>query len=276
MAGDPCRPPARPCAHKSFNPRPPSMAGDPRLVRDGYQLRLVSIRARHRWRAIQRPGPAPASYCAGFNPRPPSMAGDPRVHPTFCVDVSVSIRARHRWRAILADAKFSAACDAVSIRARHRWRAIPPMFCSSSATLPFQSAPAIDGGRSSSKPASSFPRGSFQSAPAIDGGRSFTWQGLGNRYVIVSIRARHRWRAIQASDDQARQAVGCFNPRPPSMAGDPTPSGRPFWQHSSFNPRPPSMAGDPSAASPARPGCRRFNPRPPSMAGDPEELRRYG
>jgi len=39
-----------------FNPRPPSMAGDPAAHPPAQFGQHVSIRARHRWRAIQRFG----------------------------------------------------------------------------------------------------------------------------------------------------------------------------------------------------------------------------
>jgi len=60
----------------SFNPRPPSMAGDPLHARHHCHAGWVSIRARHRWRAIR--------LYSGF----------------FYSVLHVSIRARHRWRAI--------------------------------------------------------------------------------------------------------------------------------------------------------------------------------
>jgi len=59
----------------------------------------------------------------------------------------------------------------------------------------FQSAPAIDGGRSPPKPNKQRDVTKFQSAPAIDGGRSIAGQ-LDVIEHPVSIRARHRWRAI--------------------------------------------------------------------------------
>mgnify|MGYP006995477923 FL=1 len=150
MAGDPLMRCSRSAPPLRFNPRPPSMAGDPaggrrRVVRRG----VVSIRARHRWRAIHAPPRPCHRSCARFNPRPPSMAGDPRACATW-------------------------ACTA-----------------------------------------------RFQSAPAIDGGRS----------GAVAGRAVH---------DRG------FNPRPPSMAGDPPSRDLVRRSTCSFNPRPPSMAGDPS------------------------------
>ena len=191
--------------------------------------------------------------------------------------------------------------------------------CSRSPSTVFQSAPAIDGGRSDSRGAAQAKDLSFQSAPAIDGGRSapvwrcwaragcfnprppsmagdpelggevslavgvsirarHRWRaillagGCGGATGDVSIRARHRWRAIltMAVDVQPNRLVsirarhrwraiprwwgGClrragFNPRPPSMAGDPHQSLTNSAMSPSFNPRPPSMAGDPSPGS---------------------------
>jgi len=70
----------------------------------------------------------------------------------------------------------------VSIRARHRWRAIPSTVRRWQRVKWFQSAPAIDGGRSHWAPLAL-----IAAAP-------------------VSIRARHRWRAIPSNTPSARQA----------------------------------------------------------------------
>jgi len=178
-----------------FNPRPPSMAGDPATGSVGDGAGVVSIRARHRWRAIPALQPMPLRVTA------------------------VSIRARHRWRAIHQHIDRRVNFEVVSIRARHRWRAIPRMWACLATSRRFQSAPAIDGGRSSrrgliqaldwrfnprppSMAGDPCPHGtvgvdcvSFQSAPAIDGGRSRTRYWCSDTSQ-VSIRARHRWRAI--------------------------------------------------------------------------------
>ena len=335
----------RRAAARSFNPRPPSMAGDPHCSADLYAFYRVSIRARHRWRAIRQTSqigvckprfqsapaidggrswinvrtgatvtcfnPRPPSMAgdptcsarsgmrsmfqsapaidggrspisarsmatdACFNPRPPSMAGDPGARYDFPARQPVSIRARHRWRAIPAAARNLDAGAGVSIRARHRWRAIPEAGREAFTVLMFQSAPAIDGGRSSTRtaaaalcrrfqsaPAIDGGRSSvvaaahhvaslFQSAPAIDGGRSCTARRRPRTLQRVSIRARHRWRAIHAEADRRRRYRCCFNPRPPSMAGDPLSDGAARRRAASFNPRPPSMAGDPDARGPA-------------------------
>ena len=109
---------------------------------------------------------------------------------------------------------------------------------------------------------------------------------------IVSIRARHHWRAIlstcspwpammvfqsapaitggRSGRELGRKAhpIG-FNPRPPSLAGDPTVAGLVRSSHEGFNPRPPSLAGDPAAGRSGWINFIGFNPRPPSLAGDP-------
>ena len=203
-----------------------------------------------------------------FNPRPPSLAGDPAVSAQIADALAVSIRARHNWRAILP-----------------------------TPTLMWVAA-------------------RFQSAPAITGGRSGVAAVAFRAYLSVSIRARHHWRAIPICADTAgcatmfqsapaitggrsepmhwiTQLLSGFNPRPPSLAGDPAAGLRWACRSWCFNPRPPSLAGDPSgspaapksiwvsirarhhwrAIRPIRHRCRaaktRFNPRPPSLAGDP-------
>ena len=59
-----------------FNPRPPSLAGVAQLLEFPRYAWRVSIRARHRWRALRR-----------------------NLSPA-CRATRVSIRARHRWRAL--------------------------------------------------------------------------------------------------------------------------------------------------------------------------------
>ena len=206
---------------RCFNPRPPSMAGDPADDDDFTRRCIVSIRARHRWRAIppvpqvlpplfkfqsapaidggRSRGLAPHLGRHGcFNPRPPSMAGDPEMFAQLGEHEVVSIRARHRWRAILAG---------------------------SNTLLVAQS---------------------FQSAPAIDGGRSTVCPGTQGREA-VSIRARHRWRAIPVRSNHVR-ALGLFQSAP-AIDGGRSPRSGPHGAASiRFNPRPPSMAGDPLRA----------------------------
>ena len=108
---------------------------------------------------------------------------------------------------------------------------------------------------------------------------------------VVSIHARHYWRAMRGSGFTAAQAAQfqstpaitggrclCFRPScPQRSAFQSTPAitgGRCVLPHtragsaSGFNPRPPLLAGD-ATAPPAHPHCRAcFNPRPPLLAGD--------
>ena len=109
--------------------------------------------------------------------------------------LGVSIRARHCWRAMPALAHFVDGHPAVSIRARHCWRAMPRHYADGSSALLFQSAPAIAGGRCQRPANDGRPARGFQSAPAIAGGRC----------------AHHARRLPRP---------GCFNPRPPLLAGD--------------------------------------------------------
>ena len=85
--------------HKtSFNPRPPLLAGETRSTPPPQHRRVVSIHARHYWRARhdhQRYDPA--ARC--FNPRPPLLAGETRTVCHRCRPRIVSIHARHYWRA---------------------------------------------------------------------------------------------------------------------------------------------------------------------------------
>ena len=171
MAGDPARRPGT-RAPPMFQSAPAIDGGRSRNSFSIYaRVGPVSIRARHRWRAI-RPERPRWLFPARFNPRPPSMAGDPGLQAHTKLPTAVSIRARHRWRAIPLPQDLLAGLTA------------------------FQSAPAIDGGRSGYSGLRLRCHASFQSAPAIDGGRSCT---------------------------SALQPSLClrFNPRPPSMAGDP-------------------------------------------------------
>jgi len=125
------------------------------------------------------------------------MAGDPLACAALAAGLDVSIRARHRWRAIPAPAGRRQRC-------RQRFNPRPPSMAGDPSgnrliifsMAAFQSAPAIDGGRSQPRLARLYRLHQFQSAPAIDGGRS----------------------GCQTSH---RPGISSFNPRPPSMAGDP-------------------------------------------------------
>ena len=159
---------------------------------------VVSIRARHCWRAMQANADAVAHAQDSFNPRPPLLAGDAVGAHHFAALLGVSIRARHCWRAMLSRAGSLRSHTRVSIRARHCWRAMPKPQTTWADVARFQSAPAIAGGR----------------CGAVAGG------GLAFR---VSIRARHCWRAMLRLNLRNPSASLRFNPRPPLLAGDATP-----------------------------------------------------
>ena len=153
-----------------FNPRPPLLAGDACASPAWGCGAQVSIRARHCWRAM--PGTAGtmiSPWC--FNPRPPLLAGDAirHLHPA------------HQ--------------GCVSIRARHCWRAMPANCVRFALFSAFQSAPAIAGGRcgrrSSRRPA----RRCFNPRPPLLAGDACATT-VRHRGRVVSIRARHCWRAM--------------------------------------------------------------------------------
>ena len=134
-------------AKQGFNPRPPLLAGDanPEGHRSGG--RVVSIRARHCWRAMPLvllfDGPHEhvsirARHCWRAMRQERVRGG---------LDHAVSIRARHCWRAMRANFTSSWLLISVSIRARHCWRAMQRDSTNCSLSRRFQSAPAIAGGR---------------------------------------------------------------------------------------------------------------------------------
>ena len=105
--------------HPSFNPRPPLLASEPISKPLPVSRRLVSIHARHYWRASRLP-----LGCSGTCGR-------------------VSIHARHYWRASRAPLRDRGLRQAVSIHARHYWRASLAWSNRPSTTAAFQSTPAI-------------------------------------------------------------------------------------------------------------------------------------
>ena len=149
-----------------FNPRPPLLAGDAFSAPLHRIVGVVSIRARHCWRAMRsvcfcgagwrlfQSAPAIAGgRCSGvavhdiskhcFNPRPPLLAGDARPSGQSGRVQKVSIRARHCWRAMLVF--------------RHYY----------TVDRVFQSAPAIAGGRCSTSTKSSASQIRFNPRPPL-------------------------------------------------------------------------------------------------------------
>ena len=83
-----------------FNPRPPSLAGVA-LVEGTMDSALpVSIRARHRWRALPRRDQRSTRHDT-FQSAPAIAGGRCLMHLYLPLSMVVSIRARHRWRALL-------------------------------------------------------------------------------------------------------------------------------------------------------------------------------
>ena len=138
---------------------------------------------------------SPVFISDSFNPRPPLLAGESIGKNGVGKSTLVSIHARHCWRAnLLADPQHTV-------------------------LAPFQSTPAIAGGRIACAALEVTDRGcfnprppllagesrcamsaylrnlKFQSTPAIAGGRIFPATHQGRALGFVSIHARHCWRA---------------------------------------------------------------------------------
>ena len=148
LAGDPAPVVSNGVSYERFNPRPPSLAGDPFMgfgsnglhqfqsapaitggrspvdATASVRFPLVSIRARHHWRAIQH------------------------SWKTWVSSQKVSIRARHHWRAIRH--------GGYRQRPQRQFQSAPAItggrsakyLAQASSEDGFQSAPAITGGRS--------------------------------------------------------------------------------------------------------------------------------
>ena len=156
----------------SFNPRPPLLAGDagellfdadavvvsirarhcwramPWITRHPVIGAVVSIRARHCWRAMPV-GFAPASNRPAFQSAPAIAGGR---CPGLVCRALVAVGFNPRPPLLAGDAspsRYSFCCCGVSIRARHCWRAMLFSGVTMTALAGFQSAPAIAGGRCS-------------------------------------------------------------------------------------------------------------------------------
>ncbi len=144
---------------------------------------MVSIRARHCWRAmLTSVRPADFNH-EGFNPRPPLLAGDAAGRGVADETAKVSIRARHCWRAMLLWYAQRQHDGHVSIRARHCWRAM----------------------REAGIAAQAMARVSIRARHC--------WRAMlynmqhKERLRQVSIRARHCWRAMRAPTCRAPNGV---------------------------------------------------------------------
>ena len=180
---------------QSFNPRPPLLAGESGAPQGKGRPKVVfqstpaiaggRIAADH----------AQAAGGSGFNPRPPLLAGESRQIRHTVALPGVSIHARHCWRANRLDTLMASKAymfQSTPAIAGGRIRRASALM--SSMAL-FHSTPAIAGGRiRDARPVLDGAK-LFQSTPAIAGGRiRDSWGGLAC-FELVSIHARHCWRA---------------------------------------------------------------------------------
>ena len=272
-----------------FNPRPPLLAGESSLHRAQKRAGPVSIHARHCWRAnrLARRG---GRQRTRFNPRPPLLAGESMLNGAVRAMMDVSIHARHCWRANPRLAQDAIQRGGVSIHARHCWRANLSRRSSTASGSPFQSTPAIAGGRIDQPPPFFGRRGGFNPRPPLLAGESPILRAVpvvqvcfnprppllagesgcrvvGGNVLLVSIHARHCWRANLHRCANGTLLV-CFNPRPPLLAGESRCCGGFMSSEHGFNPRPPLLAGESSDSWPVLMPPSGFNPRPPLLAGE--------
>ena len=231
-------PPGRPC----FNPRPPLLAGETSAVLVKRDCPEVSIHARHYWRA--RPfnrgfgrsvvkfqstpaitggrdahTPRVGRVARRFNPRPPLLAGE----TASAIALRQEPKRFNPRPPLLAGetdgGRRFGKPDTVSIHARHYWRARPPRSMAWPRQYPFQSTPAITGGRDRSRQCGASDTATFQSTPAITGGRDNSLRiqpAPGLVFQSTPAITGGRDQACRPAPSQPR----CFNPRPPLLAGE--------------------------------------------------------
>ena len=223
---------------KSFNPRPPLLAGESGFCDFCAGVRqfqsapaIAGGRIGARVPAMVRPN--------GFNPRPPLLAGEwyaTRNGRRSAVFQSAPAIAGGRMRRcwgrcsippcfnprppLLAGEytrlrRFLEAYE-VSIRARHCWRANFLAFMALTKMVVFQSAPAIAGGRIHFDPAVWIKANPFQSAPAIAGGRMAWLVGEGTAAEFQSAPAIAGGRMTNTSE---QKAVSPFQSAPAIAGG---------------------------------------------------------
>ena len=183
----------------------------------------VSIHARHCWRANPWQGGNCWLWPACFNPRPPLLAGESLGFDAQRTTITVSIHARHCWRANRSPWGATPCAwpfQSTPAIAGGRIRLTP---CALPTGITFQSTPAIAGGRIRPAPWSIALTSWFQSTPAIAGGRIRARWDAEQLAYLVSIHARHCWRAnpgqhlhILALDRVSIHARHCWraNPQP--------------------------------------------------------------
>ena len=227
-----------------FNPRPPLLAGDAARSPSGLKVTLgfqstPAIAGGRCSRSLM-----PWCCWPGFNPRPPLLAGDAQIIPFVREATIVSIHARHCWRA-MRDGRSG-------LRSGFRQ---------------FQSTPAIAGGRCTTGKVMFCGAVSFNPRPPLLAGDADIVLA-NNEHDRVSIHARHCWRAMRLSRRCCTLGATVFQSTPAIAGGRcrATRGHRIF--RGCFNPRPPLLAGD-ARSGRLCPGLPpRFNPRPPLLAGD--------
>ena len=184
-----------------------------------------------------------ASCWVCFNPRPPLLAGDARSHAGHDAQRPVSIRARHCWRAMPQGVR--------PRRYSHgSFNPRPPLLAgdatadctSGSSGACFNPRPPLLAGDAVPGRRADIPQSCFNPRPPLLAGDAHVGKHVSS-YQLVSIRARHCWRAMPESE--------FFNPSillfqsAPAIAGGRCSRGRYHARcHPRFNPRPPLLAGD--------------------------------
>ena len=180
---------------------------------------LVSIHARHYWRARPLDGHGAWYSHKSFNPRPPLLAGETAISRRLS-----SIRSFQSTPAITGGR---------DSYIRDPWAAL---------TL-FQSTPAITGGRDKLLPATHRP-----GAVSIHARHYWRARRLQRRIQaqdVPSFNPRPPLLAGETPCSGNRSGrSSCFNPRPPLLAGETRSSARLYTSRDRFNPRPPLLAGE--------------------------------
>ena len=158
-----------------------------------HQLQSVSIHARHFWRA-KRQWRRHHEPPFGFNPRPSFLAGE-----TSCPASAKPSASRFQSTPVISggrnrEAGRGQAATDVSIHARHFWRAKPRAWSAYTAHQAFQSTPVISGGRNPFVSPLAGPASGFNPRPSFLAGETKPVESL-CAVVVVSIHARHFWRA---------------------------------------------------------------------------------
>jgi len=132
----------------------------------------------------------------------------------------------------------------------------------------FQSTPAIAGGRTIDTPSSACRCVLFQSTPAIAGGRTLFTIRSTLLSGIVSIHARHCWRA-NSTRATTKLLLKLFQSTP-AIAGGRTLRGDSAATSAFLFQSTPAIAGGRTSLKVAAcPNGTGFNPRPPLLAGEP-------